>query len=136
MSAIASITINDGQATPVAHTFNPIQSGNKSLYRENVSSLALIGQGIINVNTTLDPGTGLNKVSVTMALPALEVSTGANAAGYTASPKVGYTNKAVLTFLLPSRGTAAQRKDLRVLISNLLANAQIIDIIENIVAPF
>lgn len=136
MSAIAPIVINDGAATPVAHTFNPFQSVPQANYRENQTALALVGQGTISIVSSTDLGNGLSKVRVVLALPALEVIGAQNAQGYTASPKVAYTNKVDATFILPNRGTAQQRKDLRTLFSNLLANAQVVDVIENLAQPY
>jgi hypothetical protein len=133
MSAIAAIVISDGQATPVAHTFNPVASAPNAFYRESQSGLALIGQGRISTPVKFSQsGDGVNRVTVKLELPALETITAQNAQGYTAAPKVAYTNTAFVTFLLPGRGTAAQRKDLRVLLTNLLANAQVVDLIENL----
>lgn len=136
MSAIAPIVINDGAATPVAHTFNPFQSVPQANYRENQTGLALVGQGSIAIISSTDLGNGLSKVRVVLSLPALETITAQNAQGYTAAPKVAYTNKCDATFILPNRGTAGQRKDLRVLFGNLLANAQVIDVIENLAQPY
>lgn len=133
MSAIAAIAIQDGQGTPVTHTFNAIKSGENCFWREAQSALPLIGQGTIA--TASSGRADLQKVTVTMDLPALETITAANAQGYTAAPKVAYSNKAKLEFFLPSRGTAAQRKDLRVLLRNLLNDDQIIDLVENLVTP-
>lgn len=136
MSAIAAIAILDGQATPITHTFQPIGTSPSPSWRESQAGLALIGQPWITVSVKLDSGSGLNKVRVVLCLPALETATGANSSGYTAAPKSAYENKCIEDFILPSRGTAAQRKDLRVLKMNLLANVQIIDLIENLVSPF
>ena len=135
MSAIGQISINDGASTPVTHVFHPISTF-PPLYRENQSGLALVGQGVIQVQTTGDSGSGLNKVRVVLALPALETVSAQNAQGYTAAPKVAYTNKVDATFILPNRGTAQQRKDLRVLMMNALANAQIVDSIDNLAPPY
>lgn len=137
MSAIAAIVINDGQATPVAHTFNPVTAAPDQFYRESQSGLALIGQGRITISEKLSTtADGLSKVRVKLELPALETITAQNSQGYTAAPKVGYTNTVSVDFFLPNRGTAAQRKDLRVLIGNLLANAQVVDLIENLNTPY
>jgi len=133
MSAIASIAILDGQGTPVTHTMYPLRSGDKSTWRENQAGLALIGQGVVDMTVKQGP---LNKVRLLLELPALETATGANSAGYTAAPKVAYSNKAIVELFLPSRATAAQRKDLRVLLSNLLLNATVIDSIENLNVPY
>lgn len=136
MSAIANIAIQDGQATPVTHTFYPVQSDPVAIYRENQASLPIVGQGLVNVTFRSKVQDSLQKVRVTLDLPALETATGANSSGYTAAPRVAYTNRAIIDLILPARGTAAQRKDLRVLLSNLLLNAQVIDAIENLNRPY
>jgi hypothetical protein len=136
MSAIGNLVIQDGAGSPVTHTFYPIQSGQLSLFRENQAGLPIVGQGVISVAVKADQKGGLNKVRVSMDLPALETATGANSAGYTAAPKVAYSNKVTMEFFLPSRGTAAQRKDLRVLIADLMTEALLIDAIENINVPY
>jgi len=136
MTAIAAIVINDGATTPVAHTFNPVASSPDALYRESIVGLALLGQGTIKVVLVSDKGNGLNKVRLTIDLPALEVVSGVNSLGYSAAPKVGYSDRVNVDFILPSRATAQQRKDLRVLLMNALANAQIVDAIENLNTPY
>lgn len=135
MSAIQPIVINDGAATPVAHTFTPVTSV-PPFYRESQSALALVGQGTIELTSKAESGNGMTKVRLVLALPALEAITGSNGAGYTAQPKVAYTNKVDATFFLPNRGSMQQRKDLRVLLMNALANAQVIDAIDNVSQPY
>jgi hypothetical protein len=136
MSAIANIAIQDGQGTPVTHTFFPIQSGASSYWRENAVGLPLIGQSTVTMTVKEDKKSGLNRVVGVMQLPALETATGANAAGYTAAPKVGYINSFKFEYILPARGTAAQRKDLRVLAMDLFTDPQFIDAVENLNSPF
>lgn len=136
MSAIANIAIQDGQAAPITHTFYPIQSGASSYWRENAVGLPLIGQSTVTMTVKEDKKSGLNRVVGVMQLPALETATGANAAGYTAAPKVGYINSFKFEYILPARGTAAQRKDLRVLAMDLFTDPQFIDAVENLNSPF
>lgn len=131
MSAIAAITIADGKATPLNHVYNPILSGLISQYRTADGSLPLVGQEVISIRQkAVNPQ--VQSVTVALDLPALETATGANSSGYTASPKVAYTNRVTCTFMLPNRGTAAQRTDLRTLLKNLLGNAQVVDFIDNL----
>lgn len=136
MSAIANIAIQDGQATPATHTFYPVVSGNDSVWRENQSALPLIGQGTVQQTLKLDSKTGLNRVRLVLDVPALETATAANSQGYTAAPKVAYSNRVTVEFILPSRGTAAQRKDLRVMLSNLIKDATVVDTIDNLNMPY
>lgn len=135
MAIIAAIVVNDGASTPAPHTFNPVATSPKAMYREGISNLPLVGQGQVMIGTGV-PGAAVQRVKLTLALPALETATGANSDGYTAAPKVAYTNTVQVEFLLPSRGTAQQRKDLRVMLSNLLLNAQVVDSVDNLNAPY
>lgn len=135
MSAIAAITVADGQATPVNHVYQPIESGLSSFYRTQTSSLPLIGQESIRV-TQKAVNANVKSVVVSLELPALETAASANSSGYTAAPSVAYTNRVTCSFMLPNRGTAAQRTDLRTLLKNLLANAQVVDAIDNLTPPF
>lgn len=136
MSAIANIAIQDGKSTPATHTFIPVQSDPDAIFRESDAALPLIGQGTVQITLRSKVSDALQKVRVVLELPALETATGANGSGYTAAPRVAYSNKAIIDLILPSRGTVAQRKDLRVLLANLLANAQIIDSIDNLNRPY
>lgn len=136
MAQIAPIVIADGAATPVNHTFNPVATSPEAVYRESLAGIALVGQGLVSMVNKSGSNAALQRIRIKLALPALETATGQNAAGYTAAPKVAYENLVVVDFVLPTRGTAAQRKDLRVLLSNLLKDAQVIDIVENLNVPY
>lgn len=131
MSAIAAITVADGKATPENHVYDPIESGKASLYRTANASLPLTGQEVLQC-AIRELNANVSVVTLILTLPALETATGANSSGYTAAPKVAYSNKAKVEFFLPVRGTPAQRTDLRVLLKNLLANAQIVDVVDNL----
>lgn len=135
MSAIAAITVADGKATPLNHVFYPIESGKSSLYRTAIASLPLTGQEVLQ-NTIRELNANISMVTLILGLPALETATGANSAGYTAAPKVAYSNKVKVEFFLPVRGTPAQRTDLRVLLRNLLADPQVVDAVDNLISAY
>lgn len=139
MSAIASITINDGQATPVAHVFNPIQSGPPAIYARNgLAGVPVVGEEQIVLDLKMGARTSdaVNRVKMSLRVPVLEVPDGGTPSGYTAPPKVAYFEQVNVEFILPNRSTAAQRKDLRVLLTNLLSNAQVVDMVENLTKPY
>lgn len=137
MSGIASITINDGKATPVAHTYNPIKS-EPATYREAVAGVAQVGQGRLAVASKLtSQPAGMNRVNVKLELPVLETAAANGSySGYIAGPGVAYTTTVNVDFILPNRGTEAERKDLRVLLINALQNAQITDAVDKLQAPY
>lgn len=134
MATIANITITDGKATPANHVFSAIKSGLASLWRTTVSSLPLVGQEIARL-VFKDASPTVRNVVLSLDLPALESATGSNESGYTAAPKVAYTNRVTCSFMLPDRGLADQRKDLRVLLRNLLNDPQVVDAIDNLIPP-
>lgn len=134
MADIANIAIQDGKATPLTHTFTPIRSGLDSSWRTTDPALPLIGQEVISVKFK-KTGSGVNIVTVGLDLPALETATGANSSGFTAAPKVAYINRVKVEFLLPERGTASQRKDLRILLQDLVGEAAFLDIVDNVIPP-
>lgn len=135
MAQIAPIAILDGAATPVTHTYNPVTSSGAAMYRENIASLALAGQGTISVSAKMGD---LNKLRIVLSMPVLESipNLQANGQGYTAPPKVAYVVKANLDLLLPNRSTAQQRKDLRIQLSNLMLNAQVADSVDLLAPPY
>lgn len=134
MADIANLAIQDGKATPLTHTFYPLKSGMDAAWRTSDSALPLIGQETVNARIKRLPS-GINVVTLTLDGPALETATGANSSGYTAAPKVGYVNRVKVEFMLPDRGLSSQRKDLRVLLIDLLSEVNIVDIVDNILPP-
>lgn len=138
MAAIAPIVINDGQATPVAHTYNPVQTGDATYKRNGDSSVPVVG--FESVVLTLKDANGsseaVSRAKATLRIPVLETPAGGTGTGYVAPPRVAYFMMATLEFILPNRSTAAQRKDLRVLSANLLANSQVIALLEGLERPY
>lgn len=138
MAQIANIVINDGKASPLAHTFSPsnIVGGTLAILHERLASGLAIGYPHISVSVKTAEGfDGVNRVSVALRVPQMEVLSG-NSNGYVQAPKVAYSDTVKVEFLLPGRSTAANRKDLRVMLTNLLANAIVVDSIENLAPPY
>ncbi len=133
MPAIAAITINDGQATPVAHTFNPVESG-LPMYQEN-GNTTIPAIGYPEIATSLRKATadnGVNKAMITLKVPVLETVSGSTVGGYAPGPKVAYFLQFKGEVLLPARSTGSQRKDLRVMFANLLTNAQVVALVDSL----
>lgn len=132
MPSIGSITINDGQATPVSHVFNPLQTA-PALFRENGAGLPQIGEPEIVASSKAARGAdAVNRVKLTLRLPYLEETSGATSGGYVAPPKLAYHEQVTIEFLMPVRSNADQRKDLRVMAANLLADSQIIAMVDDL----
>ena len=137
MSAVANIAIQDGEAAPVTHTYAPKASMPNPLYREDTSNVPLAGQGrIVVISKASKTSDGMNRVRLQLVLPVMEAITNQNSAGYTAALKVAYEVTANVDFILPMRSTVQNRKNVRTLVKNLLADAQVIDLVVNLAVPY
>lgn len=137
MAQLANVVINDSAAPSVAHTYVPVSSSNDlTVWRENAAAGSLAGQPSVRLTSKLNPqASGMSRMRITVDLPA-ESALGTSDQGYKAIPKVDYICRATVDFILPNRSSAAQRKDLRVRLQNLIGNAIIIDAVDNVAPPF
>lgn len=125
MSAIAALTLNDGQATPVAHTFSPVridQNGVAS-WADRVGGIAL-GYPVVSFSMRVPSKTSrVYKLTAKIVAPVLEVTSPATSTGIQPAPTKAYDLTFTCDFILPERSTLAQRKDLLAYAKNYLANA-------------
>lgn len=137
MAQIAAIAINDGASTPVSHVFNPIMSVPPTYRRNNVAGVALIGQERLLIDTILaKTKDGVNRVRMELVLPVMENPASGTQQGYVAAPGIAHEMRVKVEFFFHQRSESAGRKDLRVLLSNLLLNAQVIDVIDKLEQPY
>lgn len=126
MANIANIVAFDGAATPVTHTLVPLSVTRekgivKAEWREQVASLPAYAQ--ITASQTIERmKSGVYKVETRVAVPVMESVSGQNAAGYTAAPKVAYTNQLVCTGWFHERSTITDRRLARQMLINVLGN--------------
>jgi hypothetical protein len=121
MSAFANIVLNDGQATPVAHTFQPKTCiGTTALYEDRSSGIAVSYKKLqIDTKDT----TNLRRIHVRVQDPVLEAVTGSNPAGFTPAPQVAFYGDFDGTFTVHNRSSLQNREDLIAYVSNLMTNA-------------
>jgi hypothetical protein len=128
MSAIAPIVINDGQATPVSHTFAPvtIDAQGVAKWADRVGGISI---GFPTLSYSLKNPNGQSKsykLTAKVTLPVLEQTSPSTATGVQPAPMVGYTLIANVELVLPERSTLADRKNLIAFTRNYLANAAVI----------
>lgn len=124
MPALAPIVINDGATTPVAHTFGPVTSdGQKALLKERIGvPIAFPG-----LSTSVRPPVAqgdIYKLTFVLTLPQTVLVDGVT--------KVDHTLTAEVNLMMSNRSTEQNRKDLRVMVSNLLLNAATVTMIEKL----
>lgn len=120
MPALANIVINDGLATPVAHTFTPdrIDSG-VALWLDRSSGIAL---GYPSITQSIRaPAKGatnrVNRCVMKVVYPVLEQLSGST------TWTLAYSLEFNCTFLMHERATLQNRKDILAFAKNLLASA-------------
>lgn len=139
MPAATAIVINDGAGSPVSHTFTPIGKDDKGVmwFEQTIPAPTnILGAKRIGYKQArnMAPGSVLNrtsKVTLTLALPTIETMSVSDA-GFVPAPQIAYTEKARVEFDLADRSGKQERKDTRVLTSNLLTASQIVTAIDDL----
>ncbi len=135
MSAQASIVINDGQTSPVAHTFIP--KGARTLpegvgvaeWRDVTTGVnAEVNPTIVERHTPPN-GNRLEKFQWTIDLPTAE-TVGTNDAGITPPVRKAYSTQVQIVAWVPTRASAQELKDIAAFAKNFAALAMFKDAIE------
>jgi len=132
MAAASNIVINDGQGTPVAHTFTPARKdGFVVEWEERTTSHAASGFYTLSISQTSPKSSSpviRTKVNLAVPIEVLDSVTGV----------YSYPNTArlIVEVLEPVGLTAAQRADIYAYTKNLLAHATLQAAIKDLDAPF
>lgn len=137
----SNIVLADAAGTPVNHTFVPIgRDGNNVYWFEDQSAANAIGNWRISVQLvrpSLPNGAASSdgrsfRVKIGLHEPILEVLS-ASSGGIIPAPQIAYISRSFTEHVMPERSTLLDRKNIRKMNANLQADAQIIDVVENLV---
>ncbi|UUW21324.1 MAG: hypothetical protein [Sanya fiers-like virus 24] len=118
MAAKAPITINDGQATPVAVTFGVDSTQNGTYQFSDKTAGVSLGFRRLAVSTKLASGTSaVNRAKFTVELPVTQTVNGITS--------VAFTLRANTEVILPAAATDQNRKDLFAFLYNGLNHSLI-----------
>lgn len=140
MTAVASIVLADAQGTPVNHTFIPLGTDTNGVWwYEDQSASSPIGYNRISLflSRPVNPASGSNsrdrvaRVKIGLHLPTL-TTLGTNDAGLTPPPTVAYVERVNVEFILPEEANLQNRKDIRKFLQNLLAETQVVGMVETL----
>lgn len=140
MAAVTSIVLADAQGTPVNHTFVPLGPDTNGVWWfEDQSAASAIGYNRISLALTRpnNPGPGstsaerVARVKIGIHTPKLE-SLGTNDAGLTPPPTVAYIPRTNVEFILSERTILQDRKDIRKYCQFLMADAQVVAMVESL----
>lgn len=117
--AIADMTINDGQATPVSHNFEVARVGSDFVQFEDRVNGVYVGYNRLTLQMVRPKGASSDgnrnlKLLLKVETPILEeVSAGGSSPqGYTPAPKVAYRLVSECKFTVPERASLAELADL------------------------
>lgn len=115
MAAIAPITINDGQATPVAVTFNPEnQTPGAVSFVDRASGISAGFRRLTVGNKFAGSSSAVNRAKYSIEYPVMTTVNGVTS--------VAYTLRATVDVIEPSVSTDAERKNLYAFLVNGLSN--------------
>lgn len=130
MASQANLTINDGQATPVAHTFYTNGAGWSDSLQGLLASwvdrspAAAVGYWKVSISFKEPNKQRKNYIVVAKSeVPVLEVTSNSTVSGIAPAPTVSYNPICKTEFSIPERSSLASRKDMLAIHRNLLANA-------------
>jgi len=137
MAAVGNIVINDGQGTPVAHTFSPSTVTSEVVqYHDRVGGIVL-GYPELTLGQKLPAnGSGSIKQTLRISVPTLETVTGSTGDGFAPKPTLAYKERAFVEIYHDPRSSLQERKNLNAYLKNALANAAWTTLMENYELPF
>jgi len=129
MTAIAALTLADGQGTPANHTFSPvnIDSAGVARWADRSGGIAL-GFPVVTASMKAPAAKGSRSYRHTfkVVVPVLEVTSPSTATGIQPAPTKAFDLIFNGEFVLPERSTLAQRNDLLAYVKNFIANAAVV----------
>lgn len=127
MPQAAALTIKDGAATPVDHTFTPgaISAGVATFFERKDT---LVARPQMTVSNRESNGSNPT-IKAELRLTQPKVVNVTDTSGNTVA-KVDHTDLGVVTFTFAKNSTLQERKNLRVLIANALLNASNAEVID------
>lgn len=140
MSAQVDLVLNDGQATPVAHTFSArgADMGFAKWTETTANGGILVGLPTIiwkwTDPTANDKASPSYKLEARIMVPVLETISGSDG-GYTPAPRVAYSMFGKIELVSPARASAQNRKDLRAYVSGLMSHSVLTNAVNNLDFP-
>jgi len=143
--AASNIVLADAQATPVNHTFVPIgPDASKVFWFEDQSQATPNGFWKISAELKRPPIAQAGQSSagrtyrckIGLHEPVLETLGTNTVSGIPPAPTVAYVPRVFIEFVVPERSVLQNRKDLRKMAANLLAESQMIALVETLLMPF
>lgn len=141
MAAIANMILNDGQISPVAHTFSPAKTEADYALLEDRAAGIYIGYNKLTFKLDRPKGaanaaTRNLKLSLKIETPKMEVVSNSSVSGIAPAPTVSYRPVVELHCTFPERCSLQDRKDLQAYVKDALSNAFVTAAFEQYELPY
>lgn len=135
MAQIANVVINDGQGTPVAHTFAPAKAIADEAQFEDRAAGIYIGFNKLILKLERPQGEAKSatrnlKLRLRIETPKMETVSNSSVSGIAPAPTVSYRPMVEMVATLPERCSLQDRKDLQAFLKNVLSNSFVTDAFE------
>jgi hypothetical protein len=133
---MSTITLTDAAGTPVNRAFVGTQSTpDLAIWKDFTTNSGYpVGAGAASVSVK-ENANGTTRISCKLVLPTLESVAGDDASGFTPQPTKAFECLGTFEFVLPSRASLQNRKDLRAMLLDFIGDAVITSAVENFVHP-
>jgi hypothetical protein len=137
----SNIVLADALGTPVNHTFIPVGRDKNGLFWfEDQSQSNAIGFWKISIELVKPSAPAARQSSegrtararIALHEPILETVSNNTVSGIAPAPTVSYICRSFSEFVMPERASLQNRKDLRKMMANSLADAQVVAVVETL----
>jgi len=141
MATAANIVINDGQTTPVAHTFAPAKTSTDFALFEDRAAGIYIGYNKLTFELQRPSGQSQIanrnlKLRLKVETPKMETVSNSTISGIAPAPTIAYRPVLEVIATLPERCSLQDRKDLQAYLKNVFSNAAVTAAFENYELPY
>lgn len=142
MAVRTAIVLPDAQATPVNHTFSPgeVTAGQATFEDRSASQYIGMNKIVLTLRRPTGPVTDVAnrnlKIGIRVETPKLETVSNNTVSGIAPAPTVSYRPVFDLQVTYPERCALQDRKDLRKFMIGLLADPQVIELLESYGLPW
>lgn len=138
MTAIAALTLADGAATPVSHTFSPVNIDADGIAKwcDRSGGIALGFPAVTFSIRAPNKQSRVYGLTMKVVTPVLEVTSPSTSTGIQPAPTKAYDITFSVNASLPERSTLQQRKDAFAFLKNMLANAVMTQAVEQFEAVY
>lgn len=127
MPALTTLTVDDGAVTPVSHSFVPVGTDSNGVSRFREAGTTAVGDSIISVSLRDSSSDSKVKARITLSRPVVVTET-INGVDEAKLSRIAFAD---LNFSFDRKSTKQERDDQITLLRNLLAETNVVAVLED-----